>query len=222
MKLVIFDIDGTLCYSQSADDKCFINAFKKAANIDVKNTNWDSYEHATEYSITCKLVTKKPDEQADPVLLKLVKENYLNELKNAFNSEPGSFIAVPGALELIEHLKKDTHHRVAIATGGFYTSAKYKLDILGFETENIPIFSSEQSGIKPDMLRELIRIESAGNSFDRITYVGDRPYDLETCREVGINFIGIDYDNNGKLKELGADRIVKDFTPLKTFVSFLS
>lgn len=221
MKLVIFDIDGTLCYSQTADDLCFITAFKKAANIDVKNTDWDSYEHATEYSITCKLIAKELDKQADPVLLELVKENYLNELRKTFESDPDSFITVPGALELVKQLKKDSNYRAAIATGGFYRSAKYKLDKLGFHTENMPLFSSEQCGTKPEMLRELIRILSQEDSFDKIFYVGDRPYDLETCRELGINFIGIDYDNNGKLKKLGADIIVNDFTPIETFLSLL-
>ena len=221
MKLVIFDIDGTLCYSQSADDKCFITAFKNAANIDVKNTDWDSYEHATEYSITCKLITRELDKQADPVLLELVKENYLCELKNAFNSDKSSFIAVPGALELIEHLKRISNYRVAIATGGFYLSAKYKLDILGFHTEDIPLFSSEQFGTKPEMLRELIRSESQHVTFEKIVYVGDRPYDLETCRELGINFIGIDYENNGKLKELGARKVLSDFIQLEKFIECL-
>jgi phosphoglycolate phosphatase-like HAD superfamily hydrolase len=221
MKLVIFDIDGTLCYSQSADDICFITAFKKAANIEINNTDWNSYEHATEYSIACKLITKELDKRADPVLLELVKENYLCELKNAFYSDKSSFIAVPGALELIEHLKNHPNYRVAIATGGFYRSAKYKLDTLGFHIEDIPLFSSEQFGTKPEMLRELIRIESQHVTFEKIVYVGDRPYDLETCRELGINFIGIDYENNKKLRNLGADRIINDFTPIETFVSLL-
>lgn len=221
MKLVIFDIDGTLCYSQKADDICFISAFRKAADINIENTDWDSYEHATEYSITCKLITREIDKQADPDLLELVKENYLSELKSAFNSDKGSFIAVPRAIKLVEYLKKHPNYRIAIATGGFYRSAKYKLDTLGFQTEDITIFSSEQYGTKPEMLRELIRNQSLENSFEKVFYVGDRPYDLETCRELGIDFIGVDYENNGKLKSLGAENVITDFNPLEKFTEYL-
>lgn len=52
MKLVIFGIDGTLCDFNNIDDTCFIQAFKDIFDIDITETNWDSYEHVTDTGIT--------------------------------------------------------------------------------------------------------------------------------------------------------------------------
>lgn len=37
MKLIIFDIDGTLCHSKYVDDRCFIRAFEIVLGPTIKN-----------------------------------------------------------------------------------------------------------------------------------------------------------------------------------------
>jgi beta-phosphoglucomutase-like phosphatase (HAD superfamily) len=51
LKLIIFDIDGTLCNSNFVDDKCYIKAFKDITSIEIENSDWDSYKNATELGI---------------------------------------------------------------------------------------------------------------------------------------------------------------------------
>ncbi len=45
-----------------------------------------------------------------------------------------------------------------------------------------------------------------------IIYFGDGLWDYKTCKNLGIRFIGIDYMNNGKLRNAGANQVFRDFT----------
>lgn len=57
--------------------------------------------------------------------------------------------------------------------------------------------------------------------FDKVFYVGDREYDYITSVELGINFVGIDYDENNKLMELGIENVINDFEPMEKFLALI-
>ena len=52
MKLVIFDIDGTLTNTSNVHQKCFVQSFADAHAISGINTNWAEYPHMTDSGIT--------------------------------------------------------------------------------------------------------------------------------------------------------------------------
>ena len=58
----------------------------------------------------------------------------------------------------------------------------------------------------------------AGRTFEKIYYVGDREYDFRVSREVNIDFIGIDFKGNGKLKALGIKNVINDYDPIEKFL----
>ena len=43
-------------------------------------------------------------------------------------------------------------------------------------------------------------------------YIGDGAWDYEASSQLNIGFIGIDINENGKLAELGATKVFKDFS----------
>ena len=48
MKLVLFDIDGTLINSVKTDDECFVQTFDELYDIDLTKANWNEYTHVTD------------------------------------------------------------------------------------------------------------------------------------------------------------------------------
>lgn len=223
MKLIIFDIDGTLCHSKYADDQCFINTFKIVYGIKLKNTNWESYNHATELNIV-KQILKEFKRNSDDDSINKIIEVYTNEIRSSLQNDVNSFTEIPGAKQLIEFLNNTNEYTIGIATGGFLKPAKFKLTELGFNFNNIPIFSSDGIITKFEIITQLIkyfRDKFNTSDFDKIIYVGYRKYDYDTTVELGIDFIGIDYERNNNLKEIGIKNVLNDYFPINNFLSLL-
>lgn len=223
MKLIIFDIDGTLCHSKYVDDKCFLKAFETVLGKNIRNTNWDSYNHATELHIT-KQILKDLKSNSDNSTINDIINVYTNEIQSAMMKSENSFMAIPGAKQLFEYLIHNSEFKVGIATGGFLKPALFKLNALGFNFRNITIFSSDNFSTKFEMISQLIEEYKANNrilEFQKVFYIGDREYDYNTTTELGIDFIGIDYDMNNRLKEIGVTKVLNDFEPMEKFLEFI-
>src|SRR5947199_10576330 len=51
MKLVMFDIDGTLTQTYQADETCFVQALQEVFGFTDINTDWASYPHCSDSGI---------------------------------------------------------------------------------------------------------------------------------------------------------------------------
>ena len=56
MKLVMFDVDGTLVKTNKIDAKCFLSALSKEFGITGVNANWADYSHPTDSGILAEIV----------------------------------------------------------------------------------------------------------------------------------------------------------------------
>ena len=67
MKLVVFDLDGTLARTSAVDETCFVQAFAEALDIHRLSTNWLDYDHATDSAVARQAIVKhlgrEPEEQ---------------------------------------------------------------------------------------------------------------------------------------------------------------
>jgi len=79
MKLIIFDIDGTLCHSRYIDDKCYIQAFKRTLDIDVSNTDWNSYKHVTDLYVTKQIIFEQTGKEAETAVIEKIINYYAEE-----------------------------------------------------------------------------------------------------------------------------------------------
>jgi HAD superfamily hydrolase (TIGR01549 family) len=222
MKLIIFDIDGTLCRSEIADDRCFLNAFRNTLGIEVNNSNWDSYKHATDLKIVGQIL-EDFKRKSDTESINQIIDAYTEELRILLDNDLNCFTVIPGAKELLKYLSENDGYEIGIATGGFIEPAKYKLMKLDFNIERFETRSSDNFGTKAEMISDIIETFKTNNNIkhEKVFYVGDREYDFKTAKELNINFIGIDFDNNGRLKDLGAEIIFKDFEPIEKFLKVI-
>lgn len=223
MKLIIFDIDGTLCHSRYIDDKCYIQAFKKGLGLDINNTDWNSYKHVTDHYVTKQIIIAETGNNPDKQLIDLIIDNYAEELKIQLNKEDTSFTAIPGVKELFEYFYDNSdEYQTGIATGGFFKTAMYKLDKIGIKFPEEHIYSSNNYDTKQEMINDLMDKEiSKNNSFDKVIYVGDREYDFNVSKEINIDFIGIDFKGNGKLKSLGIEKVINNYEPIEKFLALI-
>ncbi|MBN8585045.1 MAG: HAD family hydrolase [Ignavibacteria bacterium] len=223
MKLIIFDIDGTLCHSRNVDDKCYIKAFKKTLGIDISNTDWNSYKHVTDLYVTKEIIKNETGSLPGNEIVEAIIDNYAEELKQQINAEETLFTAIPGIKELFDYFSTNqTNYVAGIATGGFLKTAMYKLNRIEIHLPSELIYSSNDFDTKQEMLREFIKIQSAINSgINKIVYVGDRVYDYNAAKDLDIDFVGIDFKNNGKLKSLGIEKVINDYKPMEKFLALI-
>jgi len=223
MKLIIFDIDGTLCHSRYIDDKCYIEAFKRALGIDVSNTDWNTYKHVTDLFITKKIILEQTGIEAESAIIEKIIDYYAEELKKQINKEESLFIPIPGVSELFRYLiKESTEYQIGIATGGFLKTAMYKLNRIGISLPQKNIYSSNNYDTKHEMISHFMNEQTAMNrKIQKVIYVGDREYDQKVTEDLKIDFIGIDFRNNGKLKSCGIEKVIDDYEPIEKFIELI-
>lgn len=219
MHLIIFDIDGTIIDSVKTDDECFIQSFQDLFNIDLRSADWTNFKNVTDSGLTAEIfkihLNREPEEQE------------IHKLKNHFyrllSDRSKEISEIPGAINMLKYLHAQPNISVAFATGGWKETAELKLSTIGFERGDIVLTSANQD-ISRSIITQLAiketQVKQKLASFDSITYVGDGIWDFQTTKALGFNFIGIDFHQNNKLINAGAERIINDFTDLEQIIKW--
>lgn len=150
MKLVIFDVDDTLCFSNHVDDDCYVKACEDVLSVSIANTNWNLYKNATDVGIIEQLYTKHFKKEPPAEIIESIRDRYLKFLAYEMDKDPKAFQEIPGAAEMVKLLRQRKDTVVGVATGGFRETAVYKLNKLNFDTSDLPIASSDKLRTKRD------------------------------------------------------------------------
>ena len=59
MKLVVFDLDGTLTRTNDVDGECFVRAFMETLQLAELNQDWDSYEQVSDEGVTRQIFVER-------------------------------------------------------------------------------------------------------------------------------------------------------------------
>jgi beta-phosphoglucomutase-like phosphatase (HAD superfamily) len=226
MKLMIFDVDGTLVSSNGIDDVCFVEAVKEVLGIHLRDTDWSQYSLATESGITAEIIKKHTLREAQETDIIAVRRAYVARLKREIERNPDCVQPIPGAPELFSKLRSEENICACIATGGWRDSALLKLAAAGINTENIPFASSDDSCIREEILSlayKLALIHRRYRVFDRVMYVADHAEDFENSKKLGFGFIGIGNSEQAlELKRRGVVHVKPDFIDIDQFVWILN
>ncbi|MGI8668828.1 MAG: HAD family hydrolase [Aridibacter sp.] len=199
--LIVFDIDGTLTATIEADDHGFIQTYKDLYKIDLGETDWSKFNHVTDLGVSNQIFQDNFKCLPTNEEINSIKTHFLGLLKQTFQQDANKFIEVSGAVGFFNKLK-EKDFPLAIATGGWRETALFKLEKIGLKINDIPFANSKHHYSRSKIIQ--IAIESAkekhSKDFERIIYFGDGKWDLLTCQEMGIEFIGVDFYGNGKLK----------------------
>jgi phosphoglycolate phosphatase-like HAD superfamily hydrolase len=219
---VLFDIDGTLLYSEKVDSRCFATSYEAIFGLPFPTIDWTKFAEVTDHVIFRTAFHdhfgKYPTE-AERVFF---EDHYLGALNSSRADKPEEFREVPGAAKLWQQLEADERFVPGIATGGWRRPAAIKLAHVGIPPDQPFAGYANNKFSRVDILNEAIDLARGAHEINRIVYVGDAVWDVTTTQKMRLPLIGVrrkgDHDT---LHRLGAERVITDFTPAQAFFNHL-
>lgn len=218
--LIIFDIDGTLLYSNKVDSQCFADTYKDQFGFNFPSIDWNNYPHVTDTTIFNSVFEAHFHRLPAKAELHEFKLAFVDRLHQARQERPTEFNEVPGARDTLSRLQDDKRYELGIATGGFELPARLKLDFVGINTDDFHMSFADEKPTRQDIIRESMdQAHAAGGDFDHIVYIGDALWDVRTTRSLKMNFVGIrrlgDADT---LLMAGANEVLQDYNNFDRFL----
>jgi phosphoglycolate phosphatase-like HAD superfamily hydrolase len=194
MKLILFDIDGTILWTDGAGRRAM-----EAALLEHFGTTGPAsyrYDGKTDVQIVRETMRESGvDEAHVDRCMTSVLEAYLTRL-DAELVTPGRVLRrFEGVLELLDALEARTDRVLGLLTGNLARGAERKLSAVGVAPERFRLgaYGSDHEHRHELPAIALARAESLGMRFpgDRVVIVGDTPADLQCGRGIGAKAIGV-------------------------------
>jgi phosphoglycolate phosphatase-like HAD superfamily hydrolase len=154
----------------------------------------EGYVDKTSIGVTLEAIRRITRRSPEAEEIEEVKRRVLRHLNRMYRESPESFGEVPGASRFLERLRKPDEVGIAIATGCWRSEALVKIRASGLSIDGIPMASSDDDRERKRIMEIAARRACDFYScpgFDRVVYLGDGPWDLQTSRTLGYGFIGI-------------------------------
>ena len=224
MKLVVFDIDDTLTQTMDVDTECFLRTVDELLDLDTSTLTWSDFPNVTDTGILEVLYQKSrgtpPTQREHDAFL----DHFFQGLVAAHRRSPDRFRPVPGAVEILDHLRVSSDWAVALATGAWARTARFKLQAAGIDPSGLAFATSDdhhtRAGIVTRAIQEAERRARRVDGFAAVVAVGDGAWDVATAGELGISFIGLGPPD--RLSAIGAPVGVTDFSDPDAFLSLLN
>jgi phosphoglycolate phosphatase-like HAD superfamily hydrolase len=215
VKLVVFDLDGTLLDTNAIDSQCFIQAWLEAG-IDCSDADWSSFEHVTDTGIALELLAGANVSNCDETVER-VRQRFVKLLEEAAVTTPSAFSPIKGAPEMLQRLA-EAGWAAVIATGAWAASAAPKIRAASLPP--LPLVSSDDHPTRQGIVERALALR--GESFSRIVLVGDAPWDVDVARKLQLPFVGIARSGQRDvLIACGASHVLPDFASFNAVVAAL-
>jgi beta-phosphoglucomutase-like phosphatase (HAD superfamily) len=224
MKLVMFDIDGTLTQTYQADETCFLQALREVFGFTDINTDWASYPHCSDSGILEVLFQIRLGRSPLPAEISIFQAHFVSLLTAATVVQP--FNPIAGARDFLCSLTSSSALAVSLASGAWECSARFKLASAGLDFPQIPAaFSDDAHAREAIMQASLVRAARSHfrDSFDAVIYIGDGVWDARAARNLGFPFIGISHEpaRVERLYAEGARHVFHDYLDADSFMTVL-
>ncbi len=217
LRLVIFDVDGTLVDSQAEIMAAMTSAFGAS--------HFAMPERKSVLSIVG-LSLNEAFAKLCPEASSAERAHLVQSYKDAFNDLRGPdgnaelSPLFPGALDALNVLRAQDHTLLAVATGKSRRGLDKMLERHGLSG----VFHSEQVAdhhpSKPDPSMILTALNETGVAPARAVMLGDTTYDMDMARAAGIRKIGVTWGYHAA-DTLKPDAMIETFTALSAAVDQL-
>jgi len=195
VKLVLFDIDGTLLLSDGAGRRAIHRALIEVFGDTGPKDYW--FDGKTDPQIVRDLMRvvghddDRIDRDMEPLLSRYVE--YLREELHAPGHDPRP---LPGVPELLDALESRSDVVLGLLTGNIEPGARAKLEAVGIEPSRFRVgaFGSDHAHRPelPAIARERTRARLGVHvSGDSVVVIGDTPADLTCGSAIGARAIGV-------------------------------
>jgi phosphoglycolate phosphatase-like HAD superfamily hydrolase len=220
VKVLVFDIDGTLTATASVDGRLFAEALGTVLTLPSEEP-WFGLAELTDAAILAELCAARPAAERI-VVEREVQRRFFASLDAAVESEPEAFQPISGAREIFEAIRL-AGWKPAIATGAWRRSAETKLTAAEIPISGVPLVTSSEHPRRVDIIRHAVRLAASAYEPEEVVYVGDGSWDVVACRELGIGFVGRAAAGNAQpLIDLGAKAVLPDFSDASALLDLLS
>lgn len=210
--LIIFDIDGTLLYSGALDSRCFADTYERRYGLPFPSIDWSQYPHVTDTVIFETVIQGHFQRLPTMEETAAFEAEYIGLLQAKRAAAPQLFREVAGARALVEKLAA-RGHSVAIGTGGWHKPALVKLRHIGLAPESLVISAADGQYSREAILQKAMH--EAGHHtgrYGKVVYFGDALWDVQTTRNLGMDFVGVRYQGDHEvLRAAGATQVLTHF-----------
>ena len=194
MKLLLFDIDGTLLTTNGAGRPAVEAALAEVAGRPV-TTEGISFSGKTDPQILREVLVHNG---ADEALLNGRFPDAVEAFRRTMHRvfDPSGVDALDGACALVEHLAADERVQLALLTGNLEEMAYLKVGAIGFDRAHFPFGAfgsdSEHRNDLPAVALERAAAH-AGRAFpcEDTIVIGDTPRDIECGRGAGCTVVAV-------------------------------
>jgi phosphoglycolate phosphatase-like HAD superfamily hydrolase len=224
MDLVLFDIDGTLTQSQSIDTEIYLRSLSAVFGFARVNPDWSTYRHTTDSGILHELCVSRLGRAPTGAESAAFRAHFVDAIETEAAREP--FRQIDGAGAVLNWLVRSCSCCIALATGGWGSSARCKMYSAGMEYDAFASASADDALSRPSIMQ--IAIDRAisrhgGRRPDTIVYVGDGIWDARACRQLRVPLIGIATGTQADvLRAGGACEVLPNYADTAAFSTALS
>lgn len=224
MKLVMFDMDGTLTDGFALDENCYVLAIEQALGLTQVVTEWETYTHASSSFCLEEIVRRARGTVPTVTESQAVQARMLQLMDEIVQTRGRGTREIRGAAACLHQLRQ-LGYAIAIASGDWEATARHKLAAAAIPFEDIPSAFCEVAHARTDIMRTALARASRHYGcveFERIVYVGDGAWDVRACRDLGWPLIGIGEGAQARrLRTLGAAQVFAHYEPLDAFLAAL-
>jgi phosphoglycolate phosphatase-like HAD superfamily hydrolase len=221
----MFDLDGTLVDSDAVDSQCYLQALVDIFGFDLDkiDRNWGNYPHITDAGILQTLCQTELGRDPTVVEISNYQNRFLELLKITVDRQPLETIS--GAREILTQLSNDPQYAIAIATGAWQQTARFKLQQAGLDEIVIPMACSDDARARVEIMQCAYNRTIAFygcSQFETVTYIGDGVWDGIASKHLNYHFIGI--GTGDRLKDLlatGAKAVFPNYQNLAQIMNTL-
>lgn len=195
MKLVLFDIDGTILWSDGAGRRAMqhalITSFGSSGSANYR------YDGKTDMQIVRDLMRMEGhDDAAIDTRMSALLDLYVSGLQVELGSDTSRVHRFDGVLELLDALEARPDRTIGLLTGNIESGAHAKLRAAGIDPGRFTVcaFGSDHEvrgelpAIAQRRARERLGLQVAGEA---IVIIGDTPADIDCTRSIGARAIAV-------------------------------
>jgi phosphoglycolate phosphatase len=213
MRLVIFDMDGTLIDSVALIVETVTDAFNAINEPVPPETAIRAISGITAREAMGILAPAATPERVEKIL-----DSYRTHYRERAGVAREPMFA--GALDVLDRLQEQPDTILAVATGKGYNSAVTLLGRHNILERFHSVETPDHNRGKPDPQMIETAMEKAGASRTQTVMVGDTVHDMRMAKAAGVKAIGVawGYHSVFELNQAGADVIVESFEGLETAI----
>lgn len=216
---LLFDIDGTLLFSNKIDSICFAESYESVFGQAFPSIDWRQYPHVTDHVIFRTAYHQQFERYPTSEERERFEQHYLARLQHERQVQPKAFQEVPGAADCWRALSTDDRFVLGIATGGWKAPAQIKLDHVGINPGQYAAYANNMKQ-RDHILQAAIDRAKAEHDISRIVYLGDAIWDVKTTRQMDIPLIGVRREgDNEVLEREGVEVILNHYRDIELVYS---